>query len=230
MHLAWIRAFRIFRHSPSAIAQHQKRKGRNKSRGLEITDRLIEHSWFRRKFGEFTWPTLVSFYRSRYMDRLGREIVARRRATPIKRNCRSARNGKGGRGGGGARSFLEKKKKRKNGPLLRRSMAADSCFSIFYELPTPSYNYVRTYTRLIASFADSGVVSHIFRHKSFLWFFNSSIYIFIYLLHNNIFSLIYYVNNITWILFCHIWVILIEKNHTHIYFRECNASLLYDVT
>lgn len=30
------------------------------------------------------------------MDRLGREIVARRRATPIKRNCRPARNGKRG--------------------------------------------------------------------------------------------------------------------------------------
>lgn len=134
---------RISRHSPSAIANTKSIKSHNKSRGLEITDQLIEHSWFRRKFGGFAWPTLVSWFYmdARYMDRLGREIVARRRTTSIKRNCRPARNGKGG-----LDRFPEKRRKEKNGPLLRRSMAVDSCFSIFYDLPTPSYNYVRTYT------------------------------------------------------------------------------------
>lgn len=31
--------------------EHRKRKDRNKSSGLKVTARLIEHSWFRCKFG-----------------------------------------------------------------------------------------------------------------------------------------------------------------------------------
>lgn len=152
IHIEWPSTdslYRISRRSPSAIANTKKRKGRNESRGLEVTDRLIEHSWFRRKFGasrsaRFAWPTLVSwFYRLRYMDRLGR-LAARSLlvgvATSIKRNCRPARNGKGR-----LDRFQRKKKrerKKKTAHYYVHSAAADSCFSIFYEPPTSSLTTV----------------------------------------------------------------------------------------
>lgn len=88
--------------SPFAIddREHWKRKDRNKSSGLEVTVRLIEHSWFRCKFGasrlagRVTYTCLVvlscTIYVS-YRSWAARWLLVE--ITSIKRNCRPARNG-----------------------------------------------------------------------------------------------------------------------------------------
>lgn len=100
---------------------------RNKSSDLEVTSRLIEHSWIRCKFGASRLAGLHDLHLSRgfivhhiwIVWLVSREIVARRNNVD-KAELSARRMEKGG-------SIVCRKK---NGPLLRRSMTAvDPYFS-----------------------------------------------------------------------------------------------------
>lgn len=117
--------------------EHWKRKDGNKSSGLEVTARLIEHSWFRCKFGASRLAGSHDLHLSRgfivhniwIVRVVSRQIAARR--NNVDKAELSAEWERA------AWSFVGKK----NGPLLRRFMtAADPCFSIFYGPLTLPYN------------------------------------------------------------------------------------------
>jgi len=120
--------------------EHRKRKNRNKSPGLEVTVRLIEHSWFRCKFGASRSAGSHDLHLSRgfivhdiwIVRVVSREIAARRdNVDKAKLSAEWKR---------AARSFVGKK----NGPLLdswRRIYASRSFTAAYSPLQLPSlYN------------------------------------------------------------------------------------------
>jgi len=107
--------------------EHRKRKDCNKSPGLEVTVRLIEHSWFRCKFGASRSAGSHDLHLSRgfivhdiwIVRVVSREIAARRdNVDKAKLSAEWER---------AARSFIGKKKR-----PITRFMTANLCFSIFY--------------------------------------------------------------------------------------------------
>lgn len=141
--------------SPFAIddREHWKRKDRNKSPGLEVTVRLIEHSWFRCKFGSSRLAGSRDLHLSRsfivhdicIVRVVSREIAARR--DNVDKAELSAR------AEWAARSFVGKKMAHYSvDPWRWRIHVSRSFTNRLLSLTTA------VPIRLIASFASNGVV------------------------------------------------------------------------
>lgn len=210
--------------------ERQKRKGRNESRGLEITDRLIEHSWFRRKFGASRSAGSRDLHLSRgfiaYNIWIGWVVEPRDRCSSGSNVDKAELSACPGMGKGGSIVSRKKKERKK---MAHYSVAVDPCFSIFYEQPTLSYNYVRTYTTYCQFFRQwCSFDTYIsIPPKLFCDFCILLEYVFFYLFITTFLSVYYiikyYLSKVLSFFFYYVWTI--TERWRIIYFKEYNALL-----